>query len=65
MKYLHIVLLGLLFALSSCVSKPKDVKLYDVLPPIYPDYTDITIPQNMAPLNFLLREDVDAAEVVI
>lgn len=65
MKYLHIVLLGLLFALSSCVSKPKDVKLYDVLPPIYPDYTDITIPQNMAPLNFLLREDVDAAEVVV
>jgi hypothetical protein len=34
------------------------------LPPIYPDYCDVTIPQNIAPLNFLLRDgDCEAIEV--
>jgi hypothetical protein len=33
------------------------------LPPIYPDYTDVTIPYNIAPLNFLLRGKPDAVEV--
>jgi len=34
-----------------------------MLPPIYPDYCDITIPENIAPLNFLLRGDYEAIEV--
>lgn len=33
------------------------------LPPIYPDYTGITIPCNIAPLNFLLRNTPEAVEV--
>jgi len=34
-------------------------------PPIYPDYCDVTIPENIAPLNFLLRADCEAIEVKV
>ena len=48
----------------ACTPTPKDVRMVDELPPIYPDYTDVTIPVNIAPLNFLLRaEGCDAIEV--
>ena len=49
--------------LPSCTPTPKDVVKQDVLPPIYPDYCDVTIPENIAPLNFLIREDCEAIEV--
>ena len=52
------------FILMSC-SKPENVKLIHVLPPIYPDYTDVTIPVNVAPLNFLLRNEPDKMVVTI
>ena len=43
---------------------PENVQQSDELPPIYPDYCDVTIPQNIAPLNFLLRDgDCEAIEV--
>ena len=32
---------------------------------MYPDYTDIMIPTNIAPLNFLLRNDADAMQVTL
>ncbi len=34
-------------------------------PAIYPDYTNVTIPANIAPLNFLLRDSVDQVTVTI
>lgn len=46
--------------LASCVSHPdvpsssKEVKS---LPAIYPDYCDVTVPCNIAPLNFMLPKD--------
>ena len=46
-----------LVAMTSCTPVPEDVQQCDELPPIYPDYCDVTIPCNMAPLNFLLRAD--------
>ncbi len=49
--------------LPSCTPTPKDVVTRDALPPIYPDYCDVTIPENIAPLNFLIREDCEAIEV--
>lgn len=50
--------------LVACVSHPKVTQKIAQLPSIYPDYTDITIPMNIAPLNFLLREDVEAVYVL-
>ena len=35
---------------------PKESTETDKLPQIFPDYTDITIPPNIAPLNFMIKE---------
>ena len=46
-----------LLLLSSCVSHPdvpSSSKDAQSLPAIYPDYCDVTIPCNIAPLNFML-----------
>ena len=48
-------LVAMLF--TACTPTPEDVAKSDLLPPIYPDYTDVTIPSNIAPLNFLVRSD--------
>jgi hypothetical protein len=43
----------------------EDAVVSDELPPVYPDYTDVTIPCNVAPLNFLLRNQPKTVEVNI
>ena len=46
--------------LSSCAnhpSVPSDASASSVLPPIFPDYCDVTVPCNIAPLNFILPAD--------
>ena len=63
MRYLSIFCV-IVFLLASCTPTPTDVKQSQEQAPIYPDYTDVTIPQNIAPLNFLLRGDgCEAIEV--
>ena len=53
------------FMLYACTPKPQQVTHSDALPPLYPDYANVVIPYNIAPLNFLLRNDADAMEVKI
>ena len=49
----------------SCARKPVNVTQLDALPDIYPDYKEVTVPVNIAPLNFLIRGDsCDALNVV-
>ena len=44
--------------LTACTPRPgKNMMKTGKRPVIYPDYTDITIPENIAPLNFLVRND--------
>ena len=62
-KLTILVTLILLVILASCTPTPENVQKSDALPPIYPDYCDVTIPVNIAPLNFLLRGDYEAIEV--
>ena len=50
--------------LMAC-SGPADVRISHELPPIYPDYTDVTIPVNVAPLNFMMRDSTDKMIVLI
>ena len=48
-----------LLLLSSCVSHPdvpSESKKTNSQPDIYPDYCDVTIPCNIAPLNFMLPD---------
>ena len=50
---------------SACSSTPENVVPTDRLPPIFPDYTDVTIPVGIAPLNFNVLVDVDCVDVVV
>ena len=52
-----------LLLLAACTPKPSHPVESNELPPMYPDYTDVWIPCNIAPLNFLLRGDYEAVEV--
>lgn len=61
-KSLHASLFTLLLALTACnrVSVPTQYTQSDSLPAIYPDYVDVTIPVNIAPLTFMLDTPADA-----
>jgi hypothetical protein len=43
------------FSLLSCTPTPHDVVQSTLEAEIYPDYKDVTIPVNIAPLNFVVR----------
>jgi hypothetical protein len=54
-KHLLFILITLLF---SCTGKPGgNISETGMLPSIDPDYTGVTIPPNIAPLNFKITED--------
>lgn len=58
MKYILDILL-VLMTLTSCASQPEvpeTAKSIGVKPQIYPDYTDVTLPSNIAPVNFMLAD---------
>ncbi len=42
---------GLMLCLAGC-TEPQAAADTDSLPPIFPDYVDVTVPPNIAPLNF-------------
>mgnify|MGYP002853390695 CR=1 FL=1 len=50
-------LLFLLAVLTACTSRPTDVRQADALPAIWPDYTGVTIPVGIAPLDFAMADD--------
>ena len=53
-------------ALCGCTSLPKDPIKSDSWPQITPDYIGVTIPSDIAPLNFYIEdEEVDLMDVVI
>jgi hypothetical protein len=56
-----LVFIGFSLFLQGCVPFPKDVKASGHSLEIYPEYQNVAVPYNIAPLNFLLRnEGVDA-----
>ena len=54
--------LALLMLLTACTPTPHDVKQSSQEAEVYPDYKDVTIPVNIAPMNFVVR-GADAVEV--
>ena len=50
------------FSLLSCTPTPHDVVQSTQEAEIYPDYKDVTIPVNIAPMNFVVR-NAEAVEV--
>ena len=61
MKIKLLLYIGCLVAVVGCgsASVPETFTETDRLPKIYPDYTNVTVPINMAPLTFHLDEAVD------
>ena len=58
MKKKWILYLTAIFQLMvACQPKPHDVHEVDRLPAIYPDYIDVTVPVDIAPLNFAMSSD--------
>lgn len=53
----------LVHLLAACAPSPENVQESNELPDIYPDYADATVPENIAPLNFLLRDSCEAVHV--
>lgn len=53
----------LLCILGGCTPTPENVKESTAFPDIYPDYRGVTVPCNIAPLNFLLRDSCEALYV--
>ncbi|MGE4587442.1 MAG: TolB family protein [Mangrovibacterium sp.] len=64
MKELRFTVLMLIFLLAGCRGK-NEVRQVDSYPPIVPDYTDISIPCNIAPLNFKITDSCDRAEAIV
>lgn len=52
-------------ACSSSVSEPQSATPLDQVPDIFPDYVDVTIPTEIAPLRFMLRHAPEEAIVSI
>lgn len=65
-QFMTIYLFLLLGLIVSCCEHPESPVRVNGLPTIYPDYAGVTIPANIAPLNFnALGDDVERVDVVI
>ena len=51
-----IMLSGLFMMLASCSTWKEPASVSDSEPDIFPDYSGVTVPSNIAPLNFMVEE---------
>ena len=66
MKIRYIFNLLVLLFLVGCSSKVENATKVNELPKIYPDYVGVTIPAEIAPLNFSCTDaDIDCMDVVV
>ena len=66
MKIRTLYTASLLAVVTACAERPTDVKSIDELPEIWPDYAGVTIPRNIAPLNFGMADDeATAMEAIV
>ncbi len=54
-----------LILIVSCTGQVENPTVVDALPDIYPDYVGVTIPAEIAPLNFNSADTVDCIDVVV
>ena len=55
---LQLCVAAMLMACSGHADVPQNATKADELPAIYPDYTNVTVPCNIAPLNFMLPDSL-------
>ena len=62
----YLLTLSAALALVACSSSPRQARDVAQQPAIYPDYTDVTVPADIAPLNFAMTDDdVSAIDVEV
>jgi sugar lactone lactonase YvrE len=65
MRYISVMLLAM-YIMMACTSAPHDIAEVASIPEIYPDYVGVTVPVEIAPLNFNMKDDnVTGMDVVI
>lgn len=64
MKLRYLIPILLLFVAAGCTPSPKDERIVDNVPEMYPDYVGVTVPCNIAPLNFLVKDSCRAIYAV-
>ena len=55
---LQLCVVAMLMACGDHADVPQNATKVDELPAIYPDYTNVTVPCNIAPLNFMLPDSL-------
>ncbi len=64
-QYLYFIIFTLVILAGSCADPPARFSEADSLPDIYPDYKEVVIPVNIAPLNFRLEGATERIRVRI
>ena len=65
MKKIYVYMMAAMM-LASCTEKPENVTKVDKLPAIFPDYSGVTIPDGIAPMNFnVTGDDCDCVDVTV
>ena len=65
MKSILSLIIVLLVLLTSCGEQVVNPEKINSLPPVFPDYTGVTIPASIAPLNFVLTTNYEQIDVTI
>ena len=63
--FAYIILAVWAIVLAACSKSVENPVASDKLPPIFPDYVDVTVPVGIAPLNFCIDGDHDGMDVVV
>lgn len=50
---------------AACTPGPENPSIVDALPPLYPDYAGVTIPAEIAPLNFSVTDSSEVVDVSV
>lgn len=65
MKKIYVFMMAAMM-LASCAEKPENVTRVDKVPAIFPDYSGVTIPDGIAPMNFnVTGDDCDCVDVTV
>lgn len=61
----HIIIAAATVLLAACGNTPENEKQAGKAPSIYPDYTEVTIPVGIAPMNFDVRGGADRVDLTV
>ena len=64
MYIIRCICLWMILGLMACSGPVRIQKNLEVKPEIFPDYADVTIPPNIAPLNFKLKDACAEARAI-